>query len=249
MIYSGKTTSVKEVIAKIYRDLSLTEETPQIDFIEWAAEALEKIGAFTQLETKTESVTINNYKGELPTDFVYPHIITYNGYPIVQTTSITQDPPRISRESYPPQYSPYIEKYQNATFVAHTGFEHPDEITNPLTSYMISNGCIKVGVQSGYLKIVYAALPLDCDGYPLVPDYVEFKEAIYWYINMKYSYAEWRRGSIRDGVYKDAERNWHWYCQQAANKAMIPDLAMMENIKRNYLQLKPDVYRFEKLFN
>ena len=45
MIY--KLTSVKSVIAKVFTDLDLQEETHRVsDMIEWAGEALEKIGAF-----------------------------------------------------------------------------------------------------------------------------------------------------------------------------------------------------------
>ena len=92
-------------------------------------------------------------------------------------------------------------------------------------------------------------MPTDSEGYPLIPDYAEFKEAIYWYINMKYSYAFWRRGEIRDGIYQDAEQKWHWYCQQAANKGMMPDLGQLENIKRSYLSLRPKTEQFKNFYS
>lgn len=52
MALSGKTISLKQIIAKVYRDLQLKEEDNFIDFIEWGAEALEQIGVFEQLTTK-----------------------------------------------------------------------------------------------------------------------------------------------------------------------------------------------------
>src|SRR6185312_13055448 len=104
-------------------------------------------------------------------------------------------------------------------------------------------------VCEGCLQIVYESMPLDEDGFPLVPDYVEFKDALYWYINMKYTYSAWRRGEIRDGIYEHAEKQLHWYCQQAANKAMIPDLGQLENIKRSYLTLRPRTEQFKTFYN
>jgi hypothetical protein len=249
MIYN-KTVSIKNVIAKVYRDLDLKEEDVFINFLEWSAEALEKIGAFTQLESKQHKVDIHNYRGELPDDLVYLTLVTYNNYPILPTSNAV-DPLQVdtSPASNRP-YAFYQNKIQNTTFVAQTGFEgdNSQTIFDNIT-YKITNGCIKTSIQNGCLNIVYEAMPLDCDGFPLIPDYVEFKEAVYWYINMKYSYAMWRRGEIRDGIYQDAEHNWHWYCQQAANKAMIPDLGKLENIKRSYLSLKPRTEEFLNFYN
>ncbi len=251
MIYSGKTVSVKNVIAKVYRDLDLREEDVFINFLEWSAEALEKIGAFTQLESKNADVTISNYRGELPDDLVYLTMVTYNNYPILPTTN-TIDPIKIdTSHNTAPQYAFHQAKIQNAVFVnADTGFEGQNTpYTYDNVNYKITNGCIKTAIQTGCLKIVYQAMPTDSEGYPLVPDYVEFKEALYWYINMKYTYSQWRRGEVRDGVYKDASDNWNFYCQQAANKAMIPDLGQLENIKRSYLTLRPRTEQFKNFYN
>jgi len=252
MIYSGKTTSVKVVIAKLYRDLDLKEEDVFINFLEWSAEALEKIGAFTQLENKTECLSINNYRGELPADLVYLNQVSYNGYAILPSSNSFGS---IKLDTSSPNTAPYA-FYQNK--IENTIFINPADsglymLNNrglyDRVTYTIQNGCIKTSFNIGTLDISYQALPIDCDGYPLVPDYVEFREALYWYINMKYSYAMYRRGELRDGVYNHAEERWHWYCQQAANKAMIPDLNTLESIKRSFLTLKPKTEQFRNFFN
>lgn len=74
MLY--KTTSVKRVIAKVMTDLDLQEGTHRIsDFVEWAGEALEKIGSFPQFINKVSGkngepfVIIENYQARLPYDF------------------------------------------------------------------------------------------------------------------------------------------------------------------------------------
>ena len=73
MVY--KTTSVKRVIAKVFTDLNLQEGTHRIsDMIEWAGEALEKIGAFPSLTIKITGkddlplITLSNYQAKLPCD-------------------------------------------------------------------------------------------------------------------------------------------------------------------------------------
>lgn len=253
MIYSGKTTSVKVVIAKLYRDLDLKEEDLFINFLEWSAEALEKIGAFTQLETKScDPIEINNFKGELPTDIVYINQVSFNGYPILPASN-SFGPIKIENNGSPSNapYAFYEDKIQNTVFVnpADSGLYTLNKGLYERVTYSIGGGCIKTSFCNGFLEISYQAMPIDEEGYPLVPDYVEFREALYWYINMKYSYSMWRRGEIRDGIYQHAQEQWHWYCQQAANKAIIPDLSTLESIKRSFLCLHPKVEQFRNFFN
>jgi len=74
MIY--KTCSVKRVIAKVLTDNDSYEGDHRInDLIEWAGEALEKIGSFPSLETKVTGkddnpmLVVVNYQTKLPCDF------------------------------------------------------------------------------------------------------------------------------------------------------------------------------------
>jgi hypothetical protein len=69
-------TSVERVIAKVFTDLNLQENDHRIsDCIEWAGEALEKIGAFPGFTNKVcgkegiPLLEVNNYTVKLPCDF------------------------------------------------------------------------------------------------------------------------------------------------------------------------------------
>ena len=55
MIY--KFTSVKEVIARVYRDLNLQDTERWEDMIEWIADALDFIGAYQQTCHKKIRIT------------------------------------------------------------------------------------------------------------------------------------------------------------------------------------------------
>jgi hypothetical protein len=73
-----KYTSSKEVIAKIFTDLDLQEESHRIaDMREWISEGLEKIGAVTQLtrlisgvDAGADILPVVNYQAALPTGLV-----------------------------------------------------------------------------------------------------------------------------------------------------------------------------------
>lgn len=117
-------------------------------------------------------------------------------------------------------------------------------------TYLISGGYIKSNLESGYLMIAYQAIPTDYEGYPMVPDNQSYLEAIYWYINMKLMYPQWRQGQVRDAVYYDAKRSWNFYCKQAYGNAMMPNGAEeMETIKNTWHRLVEEFNEHDSFFS
>jgi hypothetical protein len=115
------------------------------------------------------------------------------------------------------------------------------EVETDDITYVVNGGYIKCNRRSGYLMVVYQAIPLDEAGYPLIPDNASFLDAIYWYIVMKLYYPEWKQGTIRDAVYYDARRSWNYYCKQAYGNALMPNHDEMEAIKNTWIRLIPDM--------
>ena len=245
MALNGKHVSLKNIIAKVYRDLGLKEEEDFINFIEWGSEALEHIGVFEQLETKSLCIPITFYKGELPQDLVYLNYVGYGNQNLLPTTNL-QGPLDLGNVS--------------DTINADTGLairlgEKLDLITTGtfspngnVNTYSISYGYIRIGKETGNIHISYQAMPMDNEGYPLVPDDVSFREAVYRYIVYKWLYSQYIRGTVSPNVYNDAETKWHWYCGQAGSKAQMPSLGQMESIAKSYLSLKPNTQQFKNFF-
>jgi len=286
MIY--KLTSVKSVIAKVFTDLDLQEETHKVsDMIEWAGEALEKIGAFPYFVNKVTGLEgnplleLSNYQCKLPCDFYSLIQMTYseksNGpfLPMRYSTGHFETFGEVSNttnlSAVPPESDiiTFAMQLYNMTYVEALTYlnSNPDkrtlisdmvsdgyakvvtigsDITNPLTTtdditYVIANGYIKTNVRSGYIMMAYQAIPTDCDGYPMIPDEISFKEAIYWYINMKLMYPKWAEGRVRDAVYYDARRSWNFYCKQAYGDALMPNADKLESIKNAWIRLIPEL--------
>ena len=61
-----KLTSLDRVISGIYRDLNPVVELNESDLVEWAGEALEYIGAYSQLDEKVEYLKIDDFKALIP---------------------------------------------------------------------------------------------------------------------------------------------------------------------------------------
>lgn len=130
------------------------------------------------------------------------------------------------------------------TILSESGTTYSKEYT-----YTVVSGYLKTNLKTGYILLSYQAIPTDSDGYPLVPDDEGFEEALYWYINMKLSYPEWKTGRIRDAVYYDARRSWNYYRRQAYANAMMPSSDQLESIKNSWLRLLPLIDEHETFFS
>ena len=117
-------------------------------------------------------------------------------------------------------------------------------------TYIIDNDYIKTSFQSGTICLSYTAFPTDEDCYPLVPDEISFKEALFWYIYKKLllsfvSPPENRRNGID---YSFAEQQWKYYCTQARNAANYPDIDRYESFMNQWVRMIPNINRHDTAF-
>jgi len=248
MLYD--TVSIRQVIAKVLTDNDFHEENHRIaDMIEWASEALEKIGAFPQLEIKVAGkggeplLKIENYQALLPIGL----------HSIIQAVYTPEEN----------QSSPYYTmRYGSGSFDAVTGMtvhnvnDPADPTDDTYTTrdeeflevnkstdftYVVVGKYIKTNIRDGYIMLSYTSIPLDDEGYPSVPNKMSFLDALYWYITMKLYYPKWVNGTVRDGVFFEARRSWNYYRKQAYGEALMPNGDQLESVKNVWNQLVPDL--------
>lgn len=252
MIY--KTVSVKQVIAKILTDNNIQEETHRIpDMVDWCGEALEKIGAFPQFETVVtgkESIPllrVLNYQAQLPLGL---HNIIQVAY--TETGEAPYYPVRYATGSFDSKrgITTVIDDTDPNNIIYGTKQESPNEtgFSGDLV-YTINSNYIKLNVPEGYLMLAYTSIPLDSDGYPLVPDDISFLDALYWYVTMKLLYPKWAEGRIRDAVYYDARSSWNFYRKQAYGNALMPNSDQLTAIKNTWNRLVPELNEENTFFS
>ena len=286
--------SVKRVIAKVFSHNDLQEGTHRVsDFINWAGEAIEKIGAMPAMINKVTGkdnfplVEITDYQARLPYDFhrlsqiAYAPTTTGPYYPMRTATgsfererpdvpTVVVDPEVVASTSdliilamslYDLTYvealvkinsEPDTRSLLNGLLVDENGSTSVGSNTFEFTGdyvYTIRDSWIKTNVETGYLVIAYQAIPVDPEGYPMVPDSQAFIDALYWYITMKLLYPKWVAGQVRDVVYYEAKRSWNYYCKQAYGDAMMPDTDQMESVKNAWLELIPNINQHNEFFS
>ena len=114
-------------------------------------------------------------------------------------------------------------------------------------TYIIDNDYIKTSFTSGKICLSYTAFPTDEDCYPLVPDDISFKEAMFWYVYKKIllSTPTFKNNGID---YSIAESQWKYYCTQARNAANYPDIDKMESFMNQWVRLLPNINRHDTAF-
>ena len=90
--------------------------------------------------------------------------------------------------------------------------------------YIITDGVIKTSFEEGQVAISYYRHKIDpTTGYPMIPDDISFIQAVTYYVTWKYMQRMWylgREGYTEKMTY--SEKQWVWYCNQAATKNILP---------------------------
>lgn len=112
--------------------------------------------------------------------------------------------------------------------------------------YRIDLDTITVGFKTGSLVIQYQAIPLDEEGFPLVPDTPMYDDALFWRIASMMAL----QGKLKnkDLSFDYCDQKWKRYCRGAYSDSMMPDLDGMERLKNQFYQLKPNLHQYDNLF-
>lgn len=260
MIYNME--RIDRVIDKIIRDLGLGQnEIDYADYIEWMADGLQHIGAYYQYEEKECSVIIDDYTGLLPCD-LHKVIRMKKGCSITPSGeggfyggSLTQalvnagvdfdtlsalDNYAIAKTqglqgiNYTSGYSYITDKLQgNKNLI---GTSSANSFTE--NDYNVNFNKVTTAFRHGVIQLQYLALPIDERGWPLVPDNVSFRDALFWKVAYHVSMRDPK--SLASPRMQDMEycrQQWLKYCKQARAEANMPDLAMTERLANNWMRL------------
>jgi len=134
---------------------------------------------------------------------------------------------------------------------------HCDDCVNENTkyedTYIVDNGYIKTSFVSGKVCLSYTAFPIDEECYPLVPDNISYREAMFWYIFKKLLLQSDlmlndRRFKSNGIDYNYADQQWRYYCGQARNEANFPDIDRYESFMNQWVRLIPDINKHDLMF-
>lgn len=275
MPLNGKYTSFKTILDETYRDNQYTIEVPWQDAVEWIYDAMELIRVKTQYIDKKVKLPIENYRALLPCDFhritqaagsfggCYPFAMretTNTFHTTSDTCEWTKDIKYLNGDSdptAPTQQTPIGEDaFGNPVYeLGSRGLDialnagNTASVTPSLedVTYKINENYVFTNYKDGFVYLAYEAIPVDEEGYPLIPEDTKYKEAVKAYLRMKIDYLLNRKGMLADKHYHEAIQLWSFRCGQAQNEAKIPSIDQMESIK-NQQKLVQNNYHHNNFF-
>lgn len=177
MIY--KTTSVKEVIARINRSTRNKDASMFGDILEIIPEGIGKLQTLRSLEPVHEPcLRVKDSLAKLPCGLVDIEAIYYEGCKLPtkqrlhRTAGLGKD--------FQTVFKTTIDKHSTNDLLPGDAMIFHSE-----AYYKLQLDYIHTSFEEGEVELYYWKVPTDCDGYPLIPDNEHYKEALYWYSIMK----------------------------------------------------------------
>jgi hypothetical protein len=211
---------IQTVVNRLYRQLGINTEINESEVIEWTSDALLMIGSYYQFVEKSECLELIDGKAKLPCGFYKLVDIAYQGFPVSWATN------------------------QMASNYQCEGCQIPQCCTE--FTFYINNDYLITNINSTNgspdntnICIVYLSVPVDDNGYPMIPDDIYYMRALESYVTYRMDYREWRKGKLADKVYKDSEAAWLFYVNSARGSANMPNIAELEKLKNIWQRLIP----------
>jgi len=224
-MYNGTNVSLKTILWKVMNNPLASDLSYELA-AEYAVEALRLVGAPFVLEPKDPPSTINivNYKGAMPLDII--ELTGLKG--IIETEDET--------------FYEVALTYATDSFHQSAGCDSncPTEAT-----YTVNNGVIKTSFQTGRVQVSYRALPVDEDGFPLIPNNQKMILAVEYYILYKFLEPLWIIGKISDKAFNHISQQKHWYMGAAGSDLKLAGYDHIEAVMNtiNRLIVDSDAHR------
>ena len=108
-------------------------------------------------------------------------------------------------------------------------------------TYKLQGQAIYTSMKNGIIEIAYHAIPVDCDGYPMIADNSSFREALELYITKRRYKILFDTGKIRGDVYSSTCQDYAFAVGQAQTSLIMPTIDEMESITNSWNTLIPRV--------
>lgn len=232
MIY--KQTSIKTVIASVIRNTRVQDSSFIQDMNEWIPEAMELLETTYQMEQRFADISIEFHKGKLPCDLDSILAVETCGRRLQYSPNIGHGRPQKQGDGFYSEtdQSKLTEDEKVFHSAVRSFHSYTDACALPVfyemfyTSYM---GYITVSFPEGKVRVHYLGVPVDEEGFPMIPDNGNYKQALYYYVRAKMIGA-----GYKDTVYRESElmQRFETYANRAINEITYPSIDVMERRRR-----------------
>jgi hypothetical protein len=274
---SYKSTSIKEVLMRVIRNLDHKIPSRYVDsMLEWIPEAIEELRTPFTLDTKSTpnlnkdgALWSKNHVIKLPCGLVEVLAVEDQfGYRIHRTgqqMDIEDMSPARTQLNPSNDDARVTDFYTDVLPPAVPGVTIGNQPAIPWTGtniklntssvtaafYDLKMDYLQTSEECMFVKIHYKAMPVDKEGYPLVPDITEYKEALYWYVMKKLIAAGYQHPvlpSSMEGI-EYCEKKYETYSGRALGEIKMPDQDRIWKLWASTTRLIPPVNFHEDFFS
>lgn len=181
--------------------------------VNYVQELMQIVGSPKLFIEKTAIIKIHNYRGVLPCDYL--SVIQVRG---------------AGDNAY---------EYVGATDNFHMSPRKKPEFIGDTYTYRIQGDVIITSREEDDIEMAYRAMPIDEDGWPMLPNNASFLRAVESYIKLKEFTILFDQGRINQGVLTFARQDYSFNVAQAQNELIMPTLDEMETITNMWNTLIP----------
>ena len=198
----------------------IMQDIPFETVVDYAVDFIRIVGSPPTFFEKTAIVKIKNYRGELPCDF----------YEMIQVRLMGG------------YEGDHLIHGHNRVFRYSTDSFHMSPVKAKFTdlTYKIQGNCIFTApLEEGEIEVAYKALPIDEEGYPLIPDNTAFSRALELYIKKQWFTVQFDLGKINQQVMAKVDQDYAWAVGQAQTDLIRPTIDQMQSITNMWNTLLP----------
>lgn len=212
--------SLKQILAQLFVRFD-SEDVSFAALVEEAADALLFIGSFNYTEDKTATLDICDYNAKIPCDIIYINQVKNdNGVPMKAATDS------------------FHLLNQNS----------PDLFTKSEYVYTINVDHIFTSFEEGVIHMNYRALPVDSEGYPLIPNDVAIRNAVLYHLMWIIGQRQFYKGKMTQAAFQHIEQQRDWYMASAQSKVNVPSHDQMEALANQFTRLIYDSSAHQDFF-
>lgn len=203
-------TNIKLIMDRLTRH-PLLQDIPFETVIDYTVDFIRIVGTPPSFLDKTAIINIVDYRGELPCDYYEMTQVRLNDG---------------SKRTF---------RYTTDSFHMSPNKPNLSDLT-----YKIQGNCIFTApLEQGQIEIAYQAMPMDEEGYPLIPDNSSYARALEAYIKRAWFTILFDQGKLNGQALARVDQEYSFYVGQAQSEIIMPTIDQMEAISNMWNTLLP----------
>lgn len=250
MIYQN--TSVKEVVGRVIRRTGLKDSSLIPDLHEWIAEAMELLQTTVSLEQDFKTVEVHFHKAKFPCGLTELWAVEYCGTRLRYNNGV-RDPRTGWVPSEPESLdTPVFQTHVTKQNTPKGNYLFVDEMKalqtrpwNALHWYKIDRPHVITSFEDGEVTLFFGKVPTDKEGFLMIPDEGNYKEALTWFLQARLAGRGYRNPEY---TAEQMDAKFEQYAGRAIERITYPTVDQMQATTDTLSRLLPDLNYYESIF-